>query len=402
MTSSYLCALNLNNNLINKIDFGKKGYNLYLLKTNGFKIPNGYILSNFAFDTFLEFNSLKKQVQEFFYSNESEQFAMNENLIDSIQRGEVPYQISLEIEEVLKDFSTTSLAIRSSSSNEDGYKNSFSGIYQSFLFIVPSIDCIVLNIKKCWCSLFSNLAIHYRQKIGFTGIDKMSVIIQEMIKPLRSGTTFTVSPLNNKLLIHEIYCGVQSDYSIPQSYSIDRNNENIIKFPTNEPISKQLISKLTKECLDIEKLFSEPQDIEWCINENDDIYFLQSRSILNILNKNLNYTEGNFIVKGISACPGFITGIVRIVNNPIDALNLYCVDDILVTESTSPIWITYMTRVKGIITNEGGILCHTANVAREFNIPCIVGAINATEVLRNGMKVLLNADLGLVYEIKDL
>ena len=48
-------------------------------------------------------------------------------------------------------------------------------------------------------------------------------------------------------------------------------------------------------------------------------------------------------------------------------------DDILITDSTNPNFLAIMLKSKGIITERGGILSHSAIISREFNIPCIVG-----------------------------
>jgi len=56
--------------------------------------------------------------------------------------------------------------------------------------------------------------------------------------------------------------------------------------------------------------------------------------------------------------------------------------------------------VKAIVTNEGGILCHAAIIAREFKKPCIVGTKIATQVLHDGDLVEVDANKGIVKIIK--
>lgn len=69
---------------------------------------------------------------------------------------------------------------------------------------------------------------------------------------------------------------------------------------------------------------------------------------------------------------------------------------VLVTYMTHPKDIALIKKSSGIITDEGGVLCHAAIVARELKKPCIIGVKAATELLRTGMKVKLDADKGLV------
>jgi len=71
-------------------------------------------------------------------------------------------------------------------------------------------------------------------------------------------------------------------------------------------------------------------------------------------------------------------------------------DYILVTPMTRPEIVPFLKKAKAIITNEGGVTCHAAIVARELKIPCIVGTKNATQILRDGDFVEVDADKGVV------
>lgn len=77
-------------------------------------------------------------------------------------------------------------------------------------------------------------------------------------------------------------------------------------------------------------------------------------------------------------------------------------DKILVTIQTSPHFIAYLKNVKAIITDEGGITCHAAIISREMKIPCVVGVGNATQILKNGDKVEIDAESGIVKIIKKI
>ena len=70
--------------------------------------------------------------------------------------------------------------------------------------------------------------------------------------------------------------------------------------------------------------------------------------------------------------------------------------DILVAWATNPAIVPAMKKAAAIVTNEGGLTCHAAIVSRELNIPCIVGTKIATEVLKDGDIVEVDADNGIV------
>lgn len=71
-------------------------------------------------------------------------------------------------------------------------------------------------------------------------------------------------------------------------------------------------------------------------------------------------------------------------------------EDILVTSMTHPGMLPKIRKMKAVITDEGGVLCHAAITAREFKIPTIIGTKIATKVLKNGDKVEVDANSGVV------
>jgi pyruvate,water dikinase len=74
--------------------------------------------------------------------------------------------------------------------------------------------------------------------------------------------------------------------------------------------------------------------------------------------------------------------------------------DVLVADMTDPNWEPVMKRASALVTNRGGRTCHAAIIARELGIPAIVGAVNATDVLREGEIVTVSCaegESGFVY-----
>jgi phosphoenolpyruvate synthase/pyruvate phosphate dikinase len=74
--------------------------------------------------------------------------------------------------------------------------------------------------------------------------------------------------------------------------------------------------------------------------------------------------------------------------------------EILVAETTSPELMIACQKAKAIITNQGGLMSHAAIVSREFGIPCIVGTGNATEVIKSGNFLEVDANKGIIKIIK--
>lgn len=104
-------------------------------------------------------------------------------------------------------------------------------------------------------------------------------------------------------------------------------------------------------------------------------------------------------IKGTTAYVGRAHGSVKIINLPADMSKIE-EGDILVSTATTPSIVPAMKKAAAIVTDEGGLTCHAAIVSRELEIPCVVGAKFATKILKDGMKVEVDADKGIVKILK--
>ena len=105
------------------------------------------------------------------------------------------------------------------------------------------------------------------------------------------------------------------------------------------------------------------------------------------------------LLKGYPAYPGFIRGFAKVILNNNEA-SKFCGKDIIITPMTTPDIFCIAKKASAIITDEGGLLCHAAIVAREFGIPCITGTKIATQVLHDGDLIEVDANKGLVKILK--
>ena len=100
-------------------------------------------------------------------------------------------------------------------------------------------------------------------------------------------------------------------------------------------------------------------------------------------------------IKGQVAYKGKVQGIARVILDRKNASELQ-EGEILVTAMTSPEFVPAMKISAGIITNEGGVLCHAAIMSRELRRPCIIGTKVATDVINTGQMIELDADTGII------
>ena len=149
-------------------------------------------------------------------------------------------------------------------------------------------------------------------------------------------------------------------------------------------------------------------DIEWAKDGDDgEIYIVQARpETVESRDDKLFYetytlkNRSKILIEGRAVGRKIASGKVRKIED-VSKLNEFQVGDILVADTTTPDWEPVMKIASAIITNKGGRTCHAAIISRELGIAAIVGAENATELLRDGDEVTVSCaegENGYVYE----
>lgn len=137
----------------------------------------------------------------------------------------------------------------------------------------------------------------------------------------------------------------------------------------------------------------------WPVNNSLQFYYFKTKKEYDsVLKKVQEKKTKNLEIKGMVACKGKVEGIVRIIKTQKD-LNDFRPGEILVATQTQPKYVVVMTKAKAIVTDVGGVTSHAAIISREFEIPCVVGTRNATKVLKNGNRVLVDAENGVVTKL---
>jgi len=124
------------------------------------------------------------------------------------------------------------------------------------------------------------------------------------------------------------------------------------------------------------------------LQQKDEIKIISGQSMLKIFDpeKNLTFSAN---LTGLPVYHGYASGPVRIVHTKND-LTVFQKGDILVAPTVGTWMIPAVEKSAAIITDAGGVLSHTAIVAREFRKPCIVSTKNATKILKNGQNILVD------------
>ncbi len=103
-------------------------------------------------------------------------------------------------------------------------------------------------------------------------------------------------------------------------------------------------------------------------------------------------------LKGMTACPGKVTGIAKVILGS-DQFSIFEKGDILITNQTTPDFVPLMKKAGAVVAEQGGVTSHAAIVSRELGVPCIVGAKKAMSVFKTGDKVEVDASNGLIRKL---
>ena len=190
------------------------------LVKKGLRVPNGFATTSSAYNHFLESTGLKKQIKEILKGLDTK------NVKDLMKRGaairklviasELPKEFSSAILEAYRKLSATyklknvDVAVRSSATAEDLPDASFAGQQETYLNVSGEKD-LLLAVKKCIASLFTDRAISYRVDKKFDHFSiALSVGVQRMVRSDlgSSGVMFTIdteSGFKNAVLINSIF-----------------------------------------------------------------------------------------------------------------------------------------------------------------------------------------------------
>ncbi|CAG7855918.1 pyruvate, water dikinase [biofilm metagenome] len=434
------------------------------LKPQGINIPNGFAITAEAYHAMLD------AADAWAGLHDALDGLNPDDVTDLAKRGHVareiiygatlPTRLEQQILAAYRQLQTEygdelSLAVRSSATAEDLPTASFAGQQDTFLNIRGEKN-LLEACKRCFASLFTDRAIHYRIDQGFDHFKLgLSIGIMKMIRSdlSASGVMFsldTESGFNDVVFITGAYGlgenvvqgAVDPDEfyvhkptfeqgyrsvlkrtlgakKIKMIYSEGRTKEPTKNVPTSEDdrsrfcISDDNVLTLADYAIKIEKHYSgkagqaRPMDMEWAKDGIDGLlYIVQARpeTVVSQQNKLLieHYSlkdTAEPIVIGHAVGSKIANGMARIIRH-IDQLKEFKPGDILVADITTPDWEPVMKIASAIVTNRGGRTCHAAIISRELGVPAVIGCENATTAINDKTSVTVSCaegDVGKVY-----
>ncbi|AAT44104.1 phosphoenolpyruvate synthase [Picrophilus oshimae] len=409
-------------------------------------VPEGFVITAYAYKLFLDRNDIEKKINEIIEmldvddtralqraSSEIKSLFVNSKMPDDLFDSIIEHY-----EDLVQREGAAYVAVRSSANLEDMANASFAGEQETYLNVKGN-DQVIEKVKECFASLYSTRAIYYRKKENINERASLSVIIQKQIFSDVSGVMFTLDVSNgdrSKIVIESSYgLGeyIVSGQVTPDTFYVDKNTMKIVKSTVvskskmlkalegggtmevsvpetlcEEPsLTDDEVIELAMAGKSIENHYNHPMDIEWAKYQGK-LYIVQARFETVWSNREPEEPEkkdyeNEVILKGLPASPGFITGRAHVI---LDVSNIdhFKNDEILITRMTAPDWVPVMKKSRAIITDDGGMTCHAAIVSRELGVPCIVGTSSfgkkATETIKTGDLITVDSRNGLVYRGK--
>jgi pyruvate,water dikinase len=297
----------------NLMDVGGKGLNLgELSRIDGIMVPDGFCITTEAYrksiENSAELEELIDKLTEIRSDDRDQISRISKCIRLAIEDIKMENNIQNEIIGALSIYGKNeAYAIRSSATAEDLPHASFAGQQDTYLNIRGS-DEIIRYVIKCWASLFTDRAVTYRIQNGFDHKKVLlSVVVQKMVMSEASGIMFTADPVTSdrKTLtidagfglgealvsglvnpdIYKVVDGiVKKSIGIKEmeirtahdggtlEMSVEKDRQQI------QVLEDDKIQKLASMGKKIESCFGSPQDIEWCL-VNNEFYIVQSRAI---------------------------------------------------------------------------------------------------------------------------
>ena len=412
---------------------GGKGANLGELTAAGLPVPAGFVVGAPAYAAFCDAYGLRDRIasrlEKLDVDDTAALEAASTEVRTTVESEPIPNAVRDGIVAAYRtlcgDGPDLAVAVRSSATAEDTESASFAGMNETYLNVSGEGE-LVAAVRRCWASLFGARTVFYRAKRGFPQASMdIAVVVQLQIESTRAGVMFTIDPASgrdDRIVIEGAFGlgeSVVSGSVSPDRYVVDKGSLAIVardvkrKELAIEParrggtVTRRLgadealravldddeVRELSELGLKIEHHYGSAQDTEWAFSPDGAVWMLQSRPVTSAGGPH----EGDTLLRGLGAAPGLADGRARKIRSTAEADHL-AEGDVLVTHMTAPDWVPLMRRAAAIVTDSGGMTCHAAIVSRELGIPCVVGTGDATEKLRDGELVTVDATHGVVLE----
>ena len=404
--------------------------------TLGIRVPDGFALTTEAFRSFLAYNHLDAVV-----GAALEQRAAGASGVDAgetIRRAFLSAALPPAVIDALYEFyealghrletPAPAVAVRSSATAEDLPEASFAG-QQETVLNVRGEEALLLAVRHCFASLYTDRAISYRELHGIPHAEvSLSVGVQQMLRADlgASGVAFTIDTETGfpRLIL------LTGTYGIGESIVQGRVNPDewriftplldraelvpilerriglkqvtMVLDASGHPVTVETpealrqracltdaqVLQLARWCAAIAVHYGCPMDIEWVLDGTEHTLHIvqarpetvRSRDDRGVLRTYTLERTGPRLVSGVAVGNRIASGTACVLHDIHEAAR-FPDGAILVARQTDPDWVPVMRRASAIVTDAGGRTSHAAIVSRELGLAAVVGAGTATQCL---------------------
>jgi pyruvate,water dikinase len=311
--------------------------------------------------------------------------------------------------------------VRSSALIEDRAGANFAGQFESFIGLSDETEFLTA-VRACWAALWTSHARRYMDNHGLSPADTaMGILIQPLISARASGGGLSETAEGQMLISATWGLGsaIAQGEVVPDRIVLAKNGflrtieagrkdhretcahgvsapelvpKDLVSEPCLSPGQAVTLGRLLRKC---EQLAGAPVEIEWAMDDSG-FKLLQSRPLhveAPIVPDEIWLTHPG--VRGHPAGIGWGSGRAVVVNCECE-LSRVAPGDVLVTKVAGPALSHILSRVSGVVAERGGSTSHMASLARERGIPMVLGVLDATRKIPDGVQCAVDGVAGIV------
>lgn len=280
---------------------GGKGANLGEMIRLGLPVPPGFVVSTGAYAEQARAWGLAERLRAHLDADDFDAAASEAAAL--LGGGDLLSGIEGAIRDAHRELGATRVAVRSSATAEDLAGASFAGQQETYLDVAGEDD-VLASIRRCWASLFSPRALHYRRSRGIPHLDvQIAVVVQRMVPAEAAGVLFTVDPVeqrSDRMLLSaapglgevvvsghrrgDTYRLRREPLGAPGEAAPGRGADGLavadldLENPGRPALDEDRILEIGRLGLALEAHFACPQDVEFAVADGR-VFLLQSRPI---------------------------------------------------------------------------------------------------------------------------
>jgi len=423
---------------------GNKAYNLSRVTTlPNADVPAGFAVTIAGFRKYLAYNNLFDRIEGLLDSTGKDGRtveAVSQSIRLLILGGDIPPDLRRDILRAVEKIcpgnpEAAFFSVRSSAVGEDG-EMSFAGLHDSFLN-VPFRE-LLASFKKVVAGLYNPAGLEYRARRQVPHTDlAMAVLYQPMVACRVAGVAYTIDPnapseeasligagwglgkvvVEGRAAVDTYRVSRYPPYAVTESRIGEKqwmvvlpDSARSVEVPPElrrQPcLTPEEVVRIEETVLTVERFFKRPMDIEWGLDAEGRMWILQARPLGIARGSRGRSPELKAVMErqtvlmenqGVIAYRGIGAGPVWPVDDD-ESLDRFPSGAVLVSRFAIPLLARVIPRASAVITDVGSPTGHMATVAREFRVPTIVDAGVATEILKAGQQVTVDAERNVVYE----